>query len=414
MILLGVVFLAGRFFNKRVAVMAALLIATTPFFVFFNRMALVDSMLAAFTIWALYIALCLIKFPRIDLAMLLGYLYGGAMLTKTPALFNILTLPATLITFNFSLGNRPKRIFNLICLWVLALTITFVMYNILRLGQGFSNLGSRNQDYVLSISRILERPWDPLIPRMVDLADFSFHLLGLPFLILLFLGVYKVIVEKNKFGLAILAWSLFPLLIQMEALKTFTARYILSSMVPLTVIASVGLEFIWLKYLSKNLVKQILFLGVLLSWSIFFIFNLLTSPENAPLPKEERAGYFELWTAGYGLRESADYLIDQAKTKGSIVVGTRGYFGTLPEGLEIYLERYNHAVDKSKQIIVQPDNIDIRGSLIITALKHPTFLITNKSQFYPHDLNLSLVKQFPKAITDSGSQDVLLLYQVLP
>src|SRR5258708_7677090 len=158
MILLGVVFLAGRFFNKRVAVMAALLIATTPFFVFFNRMALVDSMLAAFTIWALYIALCLIKFPRIDLAMLLGYLYGGAMLTKTPALFNILTLPATLITFNFSLGNRPKRIFNLIGLWVFALTITFVMYNILRLGQGFSNLGSRNQDYVLSISRILERP----------------------------------------------------------------------------------------------------------------------------------------------------------------------------------------------------------------------------------------------------------------
>src|SRR5258708_6516055 len=205
------------------------------------------------------------------------------MLTKTPALFNILTLPATLITFNFSLGNRPNRIFNLIGLWVLALTITFVMYNILRLGQGFSNLGSRNQDYVLSTSRILERPWDPLIPRMVDLADFSFHLLGLPFLILLFLGVYKVIVEKNKFGLAILTWSLFPLLIQMEALKTFTARYILSSMVPLVVIASLGLEFIWIKYLNKNLVMQILSLVVLLSWSAFFNFNLLTNPENAPL-----------------------------------------------------------------------------------------------------------------------------------
>ncbi len=46
---LGVVFLGWKFFDKKTALWTALLIAITPFVVFFDRMSLVDSMLSAFS-----------------------------------------------------------------------------------------------------------------------------------------------------------------------------------------------------------------------------------------------------------------------------------------------------------------------------------------------------------------------------
>lgn len=84
---LGGLFIGWMLFNRRVGLWSAFLIVITPFFVFFDRMALVDSMLCAFSIWSIGIALLLIKKPRWDLAMILGYLMGGALLTKTPAFF---------------------------------------------------------------------------------------------------------------------------------------------------------------------------------------------------------------------------------------------------------------------------------------------------------------------------------------
>jgi 4-amino-4-deoxy-L-arabinose transferase-like glycosyltransferase len=411
---LGLTFLGWRFFNKRVGIFSALLMATTPFFTFFDRMALVDSMLAAFSVWALFVALSLIKFPRVDLAMVLGYLYGAALLTKTPALFSILTLPATLIAFDWRANHKKLRLFKLIGLWFVSLVITFVIYNLLRLGPGFSNLSSRNQDYVLSPARILERPWDPFIARIGDLIGFLGPLFGPVIVALILIGIYKSISQKNKYGLVLLFWSLVPLFIQMESLKTFTARYILPVMLPQICLAALGLDLIWSKYLNKSLLKQAAFLVLLLSWSLFFNFSLLTNPEKAPLPKEERTGYLEDWTAGYGLKESAEFLVNQAKVKGAVVVGTRGYFGTLPDGLEIYLDRYNHSLNSSKQVIVQADNSDIQGSLAKTAYQHPTYYITNKSQFVPSAPNLILIKEYPKAFSAKGTQDETLLYQVLP
>jgi 4-amino-4-deoxy-L-arabinose transferase-like glycosyltransferase len=146
----GVLFIGWFLFNKRVGFWAAFLVTITPFFIFFDRMALVDSMLCAFSVWSIALALILIKFPRWDLAMILGYLMGGALLTKTPGFFTVVTMPLTVLTFPFRKSGRQGRIIKLFLLWMVAIVITVGIYNILRLGPGFSNLNSRNQDYVLS------------------------------------------------------------------------------------------------------------------------------------------------------------------------------------------------------------------------------------------------------------------------
>ena len=171
--LLGVFLLGWRFLGLKVGFWSAFLVAITPFMVFFDRMALVDSMLAAFSIWALFLALLSIKYSRLDLAMFLGYVLGGGLLTKTPGFFNVLALPTTLLIFNFKSRNRQWKLLKTFGLWIIAIIIAYVIYAILRLGPGFESLSSRNQDYIFSPLEILGRPLDPFIPHFRDILDLA-------------------------------------------------------------------------------------------------------------------------------------------------------------------------------------------------------------------------------------------------
>ena len=103
--LLGVYFLAKKAFNAKTAFWASLLYVITPYTVFFDRMALVDSMLSAFTVWIIYFALWLVRSIRLDVAMILGYLLGSAVLTKTSGMVNFLLLPISLLTYNTYIGE---------------------------------------------------------------------------------------------------------------------------------------------------------------------------------------------------------------------------------------------------------------------------------------------------------------------
>ncbi|MDP3758260.1 MAG: glycosyltransferase family 39 protein, partial [Candidatus Daviesbacteria bacterium] len=154
--LVGVFLLAKRVFNIRSAFWASLLYVITPYTVFFDRMALVDSMLATFTVWVVFFAVWLINSLRLDIAMILGYLLGGAVLTKTPGMLNLFLLPLIIIGFRNKGGSR--NLVRLLILWGVAIIIAIVMYNSLRLGPNFHLLSSRNADYVFSPFELIGRP----------------------------------------------------------------------------------------------------------------------------------------------------------------------------------------------------------------------------------------------------------------
>lgn len=411
--LAGAFFLGWKFFNLRVALWAGFLIAATPFIVFFDRMALVDSMLAAFSIWALNLSLLLIQYKRIDLAMVLGYVLGAGMLTKTPGFFNVLVLPVTLLAFNWKGGQRQRELLKVVGLWAIVLGITFIIYNLLRLGPGFLNLSARNQDYIFSPLDLIGRPLDPFIPHLRDLQDWLPKLLTWPTLLLVTAGVILAFLRKQKTALVILGWALVPLLIEMALLKTFTARYILFSIPPLLCLGAWALDELSSRYLKigKDMVNVVL-LAVLLPLPLLFNIRLLTHPEGAPLPRAERKGYFEDWTAGYGFREIAEYLKAEAG-KETVVVGTEGYFGTLPEGLQIYLEKYFHEAPRDKQVIVIGGQATISADIRQAAKDHPTYFVANQSRFSKNSPGVTLIAEYLKP-KGNLPQDSILLFKVDP
>jgi len=403
------VYLLGRvFFNKRVALFGALLIAVTPYIVFFDRMALVDTMLAAFTVWSIFTALLLVKLKRLDLAIILGFLLGCGLLTKTPAMFIVLMAPLSVLTMNFSSKGRVQRVLKIFGLFLISIVIALGIYNALRLGPGFANLSARNSDYVRDPSELLKNPLDPFIPHFNDLVEWWPLLLGYPVIIALVAGLVFAILKKNLFAIAIFLIALGPLLVQMTLLRTFTARYLLFSMAPFLLIAAYGLDNLLSKLKKFQATITAILIFVLLIWPVNFVMKLHTDIENTPLPKNERRGYLEDWTSGYGLREIAAKINDFSKNE-KVLVATEGSFGTLPDGLQIYF-------DKNPNVVFWPGTGTVDELWRAEAEKQTVFFVANKSRLPLHIDRVEQLDYFPKAVPldPQYKQDATIRYKILP
>lgn len=397
------------FKSRKTALLASFFYAVSPFAVFFDRMALVDSMLSMFGIWSVFFAVLTAKFLRLDTAMLTGFSLGGAWLTKSPAVFFILLLPLTML-----LAPLPKKLISLkllqiLCLWMVSLAIAFGMYNILRLGPEFHMIWLRNQDYVFPLSHAWTNPWDPFQFHIKEIIEWFWVLVPGSVLLAALAAIFVGLKKYWREYCLLLAWSIFPLLVQAELAKVFTARYLLFTTPPIFIFAALALtQFFKLKPLTYWLL-----VALAAAPGLWINYLLLTTPEKAPLPRVERSGYLEVWTAGTGIREIAQLIKGQKNVEPTknITVGTEGYFGTLPDGLQIYLADIPGIVVKGVGVTIT--SVD---SSLIQAKRagDKVYLVVNSSRFEGSagGLGLKLLASYPKAIQPSGKQESLLLFEV--
>lgn len=403
--LIGTTFLSWLLFkSKKVTLTVATIYAVSPFVFFFDRMSLVDSLLSMFAVWTFIFSYLAVTAERLDFAMIAGFALGGAWLTKSPALFFALMLPTLWLYV-----KRPRSMLKVILLTAVTVLIGYGFFNILRLGPNFSLIATRNLDYVYPLSHILATPLDPLRP-FLD-RSFQWIVMTGPWGILV-LSVLSYFINWRRYWRTLLVltiWFLVPIVIQSEFAKVLTARYILFSIPYLIILAgSVFREEkrVWLTVLT-------VVLAFFVVQSLVFDYYLMMNPAKANLPRSERSGYLEEWTAGTGIKQVADYLFakeaEDPKTK--IVVGTEGFFGTLPDGLEIYLN--NHP-----EIIVIGTGLDFTNppqSLSDSKKSgNDTYLVVNNERFNGNSIKqgLKLVASYPKGVRPDGSRQSLLLYQL--
>lgn len=419
--LLGVFVLSQMLFkSKKVSLLASAFYAISPFAIFFDRMALVDSMLSFFGIWLFIFAVLSIKHARADYAMLGGFAFGAALITKSPAIFFAALLPLLLIfTPN---GSKSKKLkinllrstFYLIIIFV----IGYVIYNILRLGPNFQMINSRNGDYIYPLSHVFENPTDPLLGNLTTALGWLQSMAPSAILFLALGAVFVNFLKFKRANLLLLAWIAFPLVVQSEYARVFTARYILFVIPPLAILSA---SIIQRLKKSPYLYMVYAFIALVVFQSALFLFPFFSNPATASWP--EREGYLANWTAGTGIKKVAEIIKAKrdANPDKQIIVGTEGYFGTLPDGLQIYL---NH----EPNIVVLGVGIDLFE--IPDSLKESvkagniTYLVANASRLkFPgeySDFGLVEVASFPKATRDQGShsyiqdgpQDTLYLFEV--
>lgn len=406
---LGISLLSYLLFkNLRLAVSSGLIWAVLPYAVFFDRMALADSMLTMFIIWTFAFSLLSLRYLRLDMAMLAGFTLGFAWLTKSPAIFAFALLPLLVILDSES-QLTGKRILTSLGLLLVTYILAFSMYNILRLGPEFHMIAIRNQDYIHSLSEVLKHPTDPLIPHLKDSFVFYLYLLTPVGFGLAFLGLSEGGAKHWRQRLLLLAWWLGPIIAQSFISKTLTARYLLFTVPFAVILASHGLWHFGDR--TKRHFLTFAGLGLFLFLSLAFDFLLITGPPQVPLPRIERAGYLEQWTSGYGIKQ-ASRVIRESALSGPVVVGSEGFFGTPFSALQMYLNDVPNV-----RIVGMGLGISSLSPDLIAALKdNQVFFVANSSrmQATPENLGLTLISAYPKAQDPAGDREYLIFARVNP
>jgi len=390
------------------AFFSSFLYAIIPFAMFFDRMALADSLLATFGIWSLIFAIKFVKTLKIEYAMYLGFAIGGGLLTKSPASVYYVWV---IVTALFFLDFKKLKLTTLARLFwglFLALVISQAMYNILRLGVGFQMIGARNGDYVYTVKEVLSHPTVPLLENLQKTGNWLFLLLTPTVLLLGVLGYLNS--KTRRAYLFLILVSLLPLLFQAAIARVYTSRYILYATLPLIPLAGLGLH--WLFSRKGLLIKASI--GIFISVPLIITFVYLLKPTAAPMSFDMRSGYLEEWTAGHGQKEISQYLLEKEKDLPAgrqVVVFTEGFFGTLPDGLQIYTEGH-------KDITIvgsDPHNTEIPSGLLNTSKENLRFYVINASR---NNLpaseveKLELIKEYSKPDRLDGTHESLLFFRL--
>ncbi len=389
------------FGNKRSAIYTAALMAVLPYSVFFGRMALADMMLAMFLVWTIVFSAISIKYDRWDWSIIAGFCLGFGLLTKSPAQFAFYLLPLNLLLMRW----KPKLLVYLVTTYL----IGYGMYNILRLGPEFHMIALRNKDYIWSFAEVLTHPIDPLIPHLKDSFIFYWYLLTPVVLGLSLWGMLGSNWKLWRSKLLVAAWWMGPVFAQSLIAKQFTARYILFTVPFAAIFAAQAIDLIGISSKKQLLSRATLSIVIILCLVLDGL--MIYSPQNLPLPRIERAGYLEQWTAGYGIKEVADQ-VKQMALSSPVLVGSEGYFGTPFSALEMYLNK----VPNVRVVGLPPVTEKIDNKLTNSVSDNKVVMVANSTRFAidSNNTQLRLINSYPKAISPDGSQERLLFFEILP
>ncbi|MBI5123503.1 glycosyltransferase family 39 protein [Candidatus Roizmanbacteria bacterium] len=394
--MVGLFFLTNEMFkNKKIALLVSFIYVLYPFSLVYDRMALYDSLVAMFIIWSLYFEILLVRFIRLDLAMILGMIIGFGMLTKTNANFALVLMPFLLLLFDFKAKDWKKRLGKLTLFALVAVVIANVMYSILRLSPFFHIIADKNFVFAFTPQELLQAPFAHLFDNLRPLTDWMVYYMTLPFMVLVasaFLVGKKYLKEK----LLLLIWFAAPFFAAAIIGRLLYPRFILFMTMPLLVLGGYTLYYAF--QFAKKVWLQILILIVFLAMFAINDYFIITDFAKASVPKSDKGQFIASWPSGVGVKETVAFLKEKAKTE-KVFVATEGTFGLMPYSLEMYFYNNSNVTVKAFWPVTDlpPDY------LIAASKKMSTYVVfyqpciqCEHSGIAPVRWNLNPVMQFSK------------------
>ncbi len=402
--MVGIFILAKVIFkSQKAGIIASFIYVIYPFTLVYDKMALYDSLVGTTIIWGLIFQVLLVKLRRLDTALILGFIIGFGVLTKSSAFFLIYLFPFSLLLFDFKQKNRVKELLKWVGLAGVSTVLAYGFYSMLRLSPFFHIIGEKNGIFVYPVRDWLMHPVEFFIGNWNGLTNWLLMYSTIPFLVLIFMSF---ILGKSKFfreKMFLFLWFFAPFIALALFGRILYPRFILFMTIPLLVLAAYSLD-----YLTDKIKGNFLKLVVLILVFAFIVrsdFYILTDFARAPIAKPDTDQFMNAWPAGGGLKEIIPYLADQAKDK-KIYVATEGTFGSLPTyATEIYLDM-NKNVEKRGIWPVPPE---IPEDLVEKAKTRKVFFIFNETQSPPPGWPIELIARYQKGIGDS----YMSLYRVI-
>ena len=340
-------------FSRRGTVVVILLAIAIPFWHFYQRMALMDGMVTLLLSCSL---LFLIKaqqllqskiqknrYLKLGHLLVAGLFFGLSMWAKLSA---ILFAPSLFFSIWYDRKQtKTLTIKNMLSTFLVVIIGLFCFF-LLKLHPAFGQLFSRGGDFLFSPTDVITGEWRFILHQLFRYADELNRYLTFWVLISPVLGL--IFFQRKRFYLVNIISILVYLLPIFLLGKVVYARYFLPTAIYFTLSAGLLIDqLINIVQTQAELWKKTLF-GLVTAVFISNIFaqaavwqyEALFAVNTLDLPANDRQQYLEEWSAGQGIEEVADKLTQVGQNQ-RVVLATEGYFGTLPDGILMYLHRRN-------------------------------------------------------------------------
>lgn len=343
----GMYFAGSYLAGRRAGIAAALLHATAPFTLLFDRMALADGLLTVTAIWALFFTISIAGGDRPDRPVLLsgiglGIALAAAIWTKMTALF-LLPFPLLGLLLVRTLPGLRRAGLGL----VVGYALFGVFAVLLALMPNSSNLVDKTSHFSLSIQELLMFPTEIWASNAGAYWSWITAYLPAPLYWLVLLAAPWGLVYRRRHALMLLAcWAVFAIPPLLTAEVLYTTRYVVPSVIPLMLLTA---EFIswtvervrtrWQLDRFRTTVATAGLLLVAALPSAAFDLLLIEDPSRANLAETDRWQYVEGEPAGYGFIEAVGLVIERlAQYEGNVIVLSESYPGLPNDGLAVYLK----------------------------------------------------------------------------
>ena len=379
MILIGLILRQLRL-RREAVIGGMILVIILPFWYFYHRMALMDSMLAFWLTFAFFALIRLSSHLKsrlsfilteknsfiellegwkqlIDKSLIFWFLVlalslGLALWTKLPAVLFLPSLflwPLSQIKVHPVKLNAKKIFLQLFSYWLvigLAVVLGLGLFLLLKYQPAFSQLFGRGEDFLFTPKQILFGGELKTVLHAWPSYWLALSYYLTPFVfIAFFLGL---IFRRHRQVQLVLLLSAFSFILPILLFgRVVYPRYFL----PLTIFATTAYAVLLddllglvqrLTSLSKKILAALtlaLILANTVSPSLFFMFQAVESIRQLPLTRVDRIQYLAAWSAGQGVKQVSQKLLKEKNAHNRIALATEGYFGTLPDGVLMYLHR---------------------------------------------------------------------------
>ncbi|GAB4219340.1 MAG: hypothetical protein Fur009_5000 [Candidatus Microgenomates bacterium] len=339
--LIGIFALSYYLFGKNIAFIASFLYVITPFFLFFDRIALVDSFVASSYIWMLFLSLILANTLRFDIALIFGLATGVFLLAKSSVSLFIINSFFGFINIFKNKKDTLKKVVNYLILFTLSIIIAYVIYNIQRLSPFLHYVAEKNKTFVMTWDEFLKNPFQVFWHNFRYIPYYVAHSIGYTSFIFGLIGLFFIIKKNFWLGLYLLLWIILPYGPMSFFMKLLSIRYTIF-LAPLFII---GTAYFLNHFFAnkKNLIFKSIIIFSLYIFTLYFSYTIIFAYDKIPFPplpapSVDRGQYIEGWPAGWGIKEFMDFAREKSKEK-PVIILAEGNFGMSADVLDVFLKR---------------------------------------------------------------------------
>lgn len=396
--LVGIFFLLYLLFGKKTALIGVFLSLFSPYFLFYDRLALMDSGVNAVFIWILFFSIFLVRTVRLDVALIFGFCSGIALLTKSSAqMFLVVSFFTSFLLIDFKKRKKSGTL-SFVFLFGLVFFLSQIIYNVQRLSPFMHYLSKKNTTFVMSLAEWIKSPFEMVLSNLKTIPYYVSSESGWIVVPFALFGFYLLFKKNIRLFFFFLAWVLIPYLGISFMTRVLFPRYIMFFGSLLIILTSYFLGEIKRKGLF------ITFFSLIIAVFLVFQYPMWTNYTKILFPETDRGQYIVGPNVGLGMDKIIAFAREKSKEKPVRIIA-EGDFGLTGDMLDVFLR--------------QNDRIFIQGYWPLTKevlIKHQAdigkeyvYVVTAHELTYPTDWPMKRIQAYYK----SGNTSAIQLFELI-